>query len=174
MKQVQDFVKQNHPASVESQVATNKHLWTNPLKSSQVTLLLLPPPPPHWHLVSCHIGYTTKTNFVQHGHDAWACHIVSSGLRKWASEYYISLPNFGPMKVQGIQWKNVCHHRMYEKRKCKCCATNTRDVSHRGLPIYNKTYLKAKEELWKLKYFTMQKHNLQKILLKKPKSFKIL
>jgi hypothetical protein len=37
--------------------------------------------------------------------------------------------------------------------------------------------LKAKEEeLWKLlKYFTMQKYNLlQKILLKKPKSFKIL
>jgi len=38
-----------------------------------------------------------------------------------------------------------------------------------------KKYLKAKEEeLWKLKYFTMQKYNLQKILLKKPKSFKIL
>jgi hypothetical protein len=35
-------------------------------------------------------------------------------------------------------------------------------------------YLKAKEELWKLKYFTMQKYNLQKILKKKPKSFKIL
>jgi len=37
-----------------------------------------------------------------------------------------------------------------------------------------KWYLKAKEELWKLKYFTMQKYNLQKILEKKPKSFKIL
>jgi hypothetical protein len=37
---------------------------------------------------------------------------------------------------------------MYEKRKCKCCcATNTRDVSHHGLAIYNKRYLKAKEEL---------------------------
>jgi hypothetical protein len=35
-------------------------------------------------------------------------------------------------------------------------------------------YLKAKEELWKLKYFTMQKYNLQKNLKKKPKSFKIL
>jgi len=33
--------------------------------------------------------------------------------------------------------------------------------------IYIKKYLKAKEELWKLKYFTMQKYNL-------PKSFKIL
>ncbi len=39
-------------------------------------------------------------------------------------------------------------------------------VSHCGLAIYIKKYLKAKEEeLWKLKYFTMQKYiNLQKIL----------
>ncbi len=41
----------------------------------------------------------------------------------------------------------------------------TRGVSHCGLAIYSsKKYLKAKEELWKLKYFTMQKYNLQKIL----------
>jgi hypothetical protein len=34
----------------------------------------------------------------------------------------------------------------------------TRSVSHCGLAIYIKKYLKAKEEdLWKLKYFTMQK-----------------
>jgi hypothetical protein len=39
-----------------------------------------------------------------------------------------------------------------------------RGVSHCGLAIYIKKYLKAKEELWKLKYFTMQKCNLQKIL----------
>jgi len=32
-----------------------------------------------------------------------------------------------------------------------------------GLAIYIKKYLKAKEDLlWKLKYFTMQKYNLQK------------
>jgi len=36
-------------------------------------------------------------------------------------------------------------------------------VSYFGLAIYIKKYFKAKEELWKLKYFTMQKHNLQKI-----------
>jgi hypothetical protein len=35
-------------------------------------------------------------------------------------------------------------------------------VSHWGLAIYIKKYLQAKEELWKLKYFAMQKHNLQK------------
>jgi hypothetical protein len=46
-------------------------------------------------------------------------------------------------------------------------------VSQCGLAIYIKTYLKAKEELWKLKYFTMQKYNLSKILLKKPKPFKL-
>jgi hypothetical protein len=40
----------------------------------------------------------------------------------------------------------------------------TRGASHYGLAIYIKTYLKAKEELWKLKYFTMQKYTLQKIL----------
>jgi hypothetical protein len=40
-----------------------------------------------------------------------------------------------------------------------------------ALPFTLKRYLKAKEEeLWKLKYFTMQKYNLQKNpLQKKPK-----
>jgi hypothetical protein len=47
-------------------------------------------------------------------------------------------------------------------------------VSHCDLAIYIKKYLKAKEELWKLNYFTMQKYTLQKILYKKPKPFKIL
>jgi hypothetical protein len=37
------------------------------------------------------------------------------------------------------------------------------------LAIYTKKYLKAKEELWKLKYFTMQKYNLQKNPLKETK-----
>jgi hypothetical protein len=43
-----------------------------------------------------------------------------------------------------------------------------------ALPFTLKKYLEAKDELWKLKYFTMQKHSLQKILYKKPKPFKIL
>jgi hypothetical protein len=48
-------------------------------------------------------------------------------------------------------------------------------MSHCGLAIYIKKYLKAKEELWKFKYFTMQKYIiLKKFLYKKPKSFKIL
>jgi hypothetical protein len=47
-------------------------------------------------------------------------------------------------------------------------------VSHYGLAIYIKKYFTATEELWKLKYFTTQKYNFQKILLKKPNYFKIL
>jgi hypothetical protein len=50
---------------------------------------------------------------------------------------------------------------------------NEQGVSHCGLAVYIKKYLKAKEELWKLKKFTMLKGNIQKIS-KKPKSFKIL
>ncbi len=42
----------------------------------------------------------------------------------------------------------------------------TRGVSHCGLAISIKKYLNAKEELWKFKYFTMQKYNLQKHPLK--------
>jgi hypothetical protein len=42
-------------------------------------------------------------------------------------------------------------------------------VSHYGLAIYIKKYLKAKEELWKFKIFTMQKYNLQKNPLKETK-----
>jgi hypothetical protein len=45
----------------------------------------------------------------------------------------------------------------------------TRGVSHCGLAIFVKEYLKAKEELRKLKYFTMQKYNVQKNPLKETK-----
>jgi hypothetical protein len=40
----------------------------------------------------------------------------------------------------------------------------TRGVSHCGLAIYIKKYLKTIKELWKLKYFTIQKYSFQKIL----------
>jgi hypothetical protein len=47
----------------------------------------------------------------------------------------------------------------------------TRVVSHHdGLAIYIQKYPKAKEEeLWKLKYFTIQKYNLQNNPLKETK-----
>jgi hypothetical protein len=42
-------------------------------------------------------------------------------------------------------------------------------VSHCGLAIYIKKYPKAKEELWKLKYFTLQTYDLQKNPVKETK-----
>jgi hypothetical protein len=45
-----------------------------------------------------------------------------------------------------------------------------RGVSHCGLAIYIKKYLKPRKELWKLKYFTMQKYNPQKIPLNETKT----
>jgi hypothetical protein len=42
-------------------------------------------------------------------------------------------------------------------------------VSHNGLAIYIKKYLYTKEELWKFKYFTMQKYDLEKHPLKETK-----
>jgi hypothetical protein len=42
-------------------------------------------------------------------------------------------------------------------------------VSHCDLAIHIKKYLKEKEEIWKFKYFTMQKYNLQKNPLKETK-----
>jgi len=38
----------------------------------------------------------------------------------------------------------------------------THEKQGMALPFALKKYLKAKEELWKLKYFTMQKYNRQK------------
>jgi hypothetical protein len=55
--------------------------------------------------------------------------------------------------------------------------TNGRGKNARDPPCLTLAtqYLKAKEELWKFKYFTMQKYNLQKnSSKKKPKSFNIL
>jgi hypothetical protein len=42
-------------------------------------------------------------------------------------------------------------------------------VSQHGLAIYIKRCLKAKTELWKFKYFTMQQYNLQKNPVKETK-----
>jgi hypothetical protein len=45
------------------------------------------------------------------------------------------------------------------------CSHPPSHTKTRGLALYIKKYLNAKEEeLWKLKYFTMQKYNLPKNL----------
>jgi hypothetical protein len=69
---------------------------------------------------------------------------------------------------------NFSNYQLAFQVKRLATKTKTRGVSHYGLAIHIKKYLKVKEELWKLKYFTMQKYNLQKILEKKTKSLKIL
>jgi len=53
----------------------------------------------------------------------------------------------------------------------KCVKNKELVVSHCRLAIYMKKYLKAKRRImeWKLKYFTMQKCNLQKSALKETK-----
>jgi hypothetical protein len=59
-----------------------------------------------------------------------------------------------------IPRKGKRHHGLVDLNVTK----KRRGVSHYGLAIYIRKYLKAKKELWKLKYFTMQKWILQKIL----------
>jgi hypothetical protein len=76
-----------------------------------------------------------------------------------------------------VHYKNLFSDSFVKNpNKFECLDINrTRGVSHCGLAIYIKKYLKAEEEeLWKLKYFTMQNYNLQKNPLKKIKSFKVL
>jgi len=45
---------------------------------------------------------------------------------------------------------------------CGTVTKQTRDALHCVLAIHIKKYLNEKEELWKFKYFTMQKYNFQK------------
>jgi hypothetical protein len=62
----------------------------------------------------------------------------------------------------------MCNCKMHYiplfSHNCNVIAFGTRGVSHYGLAIYINNNHNAKEELLKLKYFLMQKYNLQKIL----------
>jgi hypothetical protein len=55
-------------------------------------------------------------------------------------------------RVRFIQSMNG-RHVTRSKKICPCKVIQTRGVSHIGLVIYIKKYLKAKEKLQKLKYF---------------------
>ncbi len=71
------------------------------------------------------------------------------------------------MKVVNLIYEEFHIGSIHLKRKKLVCLllNITRGVSHSRLAICIKKYLEAKEEeLWKLKYFTMQKYNLRKIL----------
>jgi len=70
---------------------------------------------------------------LSHFH-AWGCELLGLWLK--ALEWPIRVSQIG--------------HKEYQQGVCVTL-----------WPCHSK-YLKAKEELWKFKYFTMQKHNLQK------------
>jgi hypothetical protein len=56
---------------------------------------------------------------------------------------------------------------MNTKVNLEACLTRKQGVCHTcGLAIYNKkkSILRQKGDLWKIKYFSMQKYNLQNIL----------
>jgi hypothetical protein len=98
--------------------------------------------------------------------------------------------------LEGLSWQNEmstsrfadlmhlkeqtqCKHLFYTSRhfpKKKGLDCKRRGMAHRGLAIYIKKYLNAKEELWKPQIF----HHAKIIIfkksskIKKPKSFKIL
>jgi hypothetical protein len=61
-------------------------------------------------------------------------------------------------KIEKKIRKKAPHYRVYTKIQQGVCHTV-------ALPFYIKKNLKAKEELWKFKYFTMQKCNLKKKFL---------
>jgi hypothetical protein len=87
----------------------------------------------------------------------------------------LRIDNKKPKLKEQIKKLWLSHHQWRLGPNATYFALLTRSVSHYGLAIWIKKHLRAKEEeLWKLKYFTMQKYNLQKVLQKKPKSFKIL
>jgi DUF2075 family protein len=69
-----------------------------------------------------------------------------------ALEQYFSHPRFTYFSHPSISHKQ--EHEIIKKSEPILI---TRGVSLRGLAIYIKKYLKAKEELWKLKYFTIAK-----------------
>jgi hypothetical protein len=70
-------------------------------------------------------------------------------------------------------FQKLLHHKslLFLVKKGKKQKRVTRGVSHSGLAIYIKKYLKAKEELWKLKYFVMHKYKSSK---NPPRKTKIL
>jgi hypothetical protein len=64
----------------------------------------------------------------------------------------------GKNKIKiNILRKRMPYRGRYHFIKTSTKRGETRGVSHYALAIYIKKYLKAKEELWKLKYFTTQK-----------------
>ncbi len=69
--------------------------------------------------------------------------------------------------AQDTQWKDIQKERqkIKETKESNGCVILWVALPNFTLYIYIYIYLKVKEELWKLKYFTMQEYNLQKKIL---------
>jgi hypothetical protein len=64
-----------------------------------------------------------------------------------------------PLLTQITERKNGALKLHLDAKLCITTTTTTRGVSHYGLAIYIKMYLKEKEELWNSNtYFTMPKY----------------
>jgi hypothetical protein len=76
------------------------------------------------------------------------------------------MKNIVPLRLQGLVFFFVIIVQNIATKKHQ----QQQGVCHTvALPFTFKKYLKTKEELWKLKYLTMQKYNLPKIVLKETK-----
>jgi len=122
------------------------------------------------------IGGETEGNFTDNSNAIKKMTICTYLWELLLTDWAIKVkPDINSVTTPYLHWvinkKNLC---IYKGWGWEPSTRQTRGVSRCGLAIYIKKYLKAKEEdLWKLKYFTMQKYNLQQILQKKPESFKI-
>jgi hypothetical protein len=67
----------------------------------------------------------------------------------------------GRRQMSALYWVGYCTPELHSES-----STEQGVYYALALPFTLKMNLKAKEELWKLKYFTMQKYNLQKDPLK--------
>ncbi len=72
--------------------------------------------------------------------------------------FFCLVSRLGPLHLEGRAYlmpRNASYAFNLHTKITKGCF-----VSHCDLAIYIKRYIKAKEEIWKLKYLTMQKYNL--------------
>jgi hypothetical protein len=99
----------------------------------------------HWHLFSC----------VHH-----VCHIRQDGYRKILGHVRVA-----PITTSDRKWISIANLVVTKKFNHQACDdwnffVTIFSMCHWGLAIYLEEYLKAKEELWKFQYFTMQKYDL--------------
>jgi hypothetical protein len=116
---------------------------------------------------------TTKPRYLSVGDGHSCIFLVSTQclfLLALLACLHACLPSFLPELLSQTPTNISCRNYMLLSPSSQVHPNPTRGVSDCSLAIYIKKYLKAKEEeLWKLKYFTMPKYNLQNIPLQETK-----